>query len=331
VARAITASRGFTLVLVAASALPAGIASGGEATRRAPGDDTRETGGAPAQVVARVNGEAVTRAEWLRLLTSPLERELLLEEPGVAGADPEALGRLALQKLIERRLLLQEGRRRGLTVTSQELDETIAALRRRFEDLEGFGRWMKGRGLEGTALFRSVRDDILVAKARGALAAEASVTGEDVQKYYDLHASELRTEEVWLQVIAVKERADGEEIQRALRKGEDFGRLARGRSLGVRASRGGDVGWVTAESLPPPVRDAVASLEPGEAIGPLAGDDHFLVVRLQERRAGRAKTLGEAQPEIEQRLLRLEQHQAIGGWLKQEQQKATIEVPGLEG
>jgi parvulin-like peptidyl-prolyl isomerase len=319
------------LLLVAASALPAGGATGGDPTGRAPAGGAHGAGGARAQVVARVNGEAVTRAEWLRLVTSPMERGLLQDEAGGAAAGPEALGRVALRKLIERRLLLQEARRRGLTVTSQELDQTIAALRRRFEDLEGFGRWMKGRGLEGTALFRVVRDDILVAKTRGAIAAEASVTGGEVQRYYDAHASELRTEEVWLQVIAVKDRADGEEIQGALRKGEDFGRLARARSLGVRAHRGGDAGWVTAETLPPPVRDAVASLRPGEAIGPLAADGHFLVVRLHGRRPGRAKTLAEARPEIEKRLLGLEQHGAIGQWLREEQRKATIEVFDLEG
>ena len=82
------------------------------------------------EIVAQVNGEPVTRSEWQRLVQSPFERGLLLRELGLPAPDDEALGRLALRKLVHRRLLLQEAARRGVSVSERELDETIASLRR---------------------------------------------------------------------------------------------------------------------------------------------------------------------------------------------------------
>jgi len=278
------------------------------------------------EILARVNGDPVTRGEWERLLTSPVERDLLAQELGAEDPDGRELGALAVRKLIHRCLLLQEAGRRSLTVTEQELDQTITALRRRFEDLEGFGRWMKERGLDDRSLFETTRADILVAKVRGALAEGLRVTDEQVRQYYESHKDELRTEEVWLQVIAVEEQAQAEEIQAALRKGEDFGRLARKRSVGLRAARSGDVGWVTAETLWPPMRDAVATLKPGEAIGPLPKGEEFLIVRLHERRPGRTKTLAEARPEIEQRLLAARQREAIEAWLAEREAESKVEI-----
>ena len=74
------------------------------------------------------------------------------------------------------------------------------------------------------------------------------------------------------------------------------------------------------------MRDAVSTLKPGEAIGPLQKGEQFLIVRLQERRPGRTKTLAEARPEIERRLLAAERQAVVATWLAEQEKKAKIEV-----
>jgi hypothetical protein len=101
-------------------------------------DQAGHTGGAvklDVAVVARVNGEPVTRAEFERMVGNPLTREQLQQELGVKDPDVKDLERLALRQLIHHRLMLQEATRRQITVTNEELDEGMAALRRRFDDL----------------------------------------------------------------------------------------------------------------------------------------------------------------------------------------------------
>ncbi|MBI4463520.1 MAG: peptidyl-prolyl cis-trans isomerase [Acidobacteria bacterium] len=278
------------------------------------------------EMVARVNGEPVAQEELQRMLADPVERSQLLQELGSPKPDDKELERLAIRKLIHRHLILQEAGRRNLHVTEQEFDQALTSLRRSFEDLTSFGMWMKEQGLDDQSLFETLRARMLVARGMGAVVEEVRVTEEQVEQYYEAHKEKLKTEEVWIQIIVVKERETAEEIQAALAKGEDFGRLARKNSLGRRAAQSGDMGWVNFESLPSPLREAVSELKPGEALGPLERGEEFLVVRLEARRPGRTKSLAEARPEIEQRLLASKQQETAQAWLAEQEKKSQIEV-----
>ncbi len=279
-----------------------------------------------AGIVARVNGEPVTRAQLERLLANPREHYLLVQELGVQDPDPKELDRLAVRKLIHRRLILHEGARRNLIVTDKDLDQALTSLRRRFTDLKSFGMWMKQEGLDDQSLFESTRAEMLAARVRAALVEGVRVSEEQAKEYYQAHKDDLKTEEAWLQIIVVKDAAAAAEIQAALRKGDDFGRLARQRSVGLRGARGGDAGWVDVETLWPPMRQAVSALKPGEAIGPLQRGEEFLIVRLEERRPGRTKTLAEARPEIERRVLSETQEEVVRAWLTEQEKTSRIEV-----
>jgi parvulin-like peptidyl-prolyl isomerase len=277
-------------------------------------------------VAARVNGEPVTRAELQRLLADPLERSQLLLEVGAQDPDHKELDRLALRKLINRRLILQEAARRNVTVTDQELDKAITSLRRRFEDLRSFGAWMQEQGIEEKSLFETIRDEMLAARVRAALVEGVGLTEEQVQQYYDAHREDLTSEEVRLRLIVVKDKATAEAILAALEKGEAFGALARKRSVGLRAAQGGETGWVDSHALWPRLREAVRTMTAGQAGGPLQRGADFLIVRLDERRPGRVKSLAESRREIERRLLPAKHQEAVQAWLTEQEKKSTIEL-----
>jgi peptidyl-prolyl cis-trans isomerase SurA len=309
------------VVLVVAVAV-APWAPAGAARAAQPGNPT----GPDATVVARVNGDSITRAELRRMRDNPLTRRQLQLELGVEGRDPERLDRLALQKLIHLRLLIQEARQRSMTVTEKELDQAITSLRRGFDDLRSFGMWMNEQGLDERSLFGAIRDDLLADRVRTSLAEGARVGEKDVQQYYEAHQEELRRAEVRLQIIAVHDKATAEEVVATLQKGEAFSRVARKRSSGRLAARGGDMGWINLGSLEPQLRDAAATLKVGDARGPLRRGDEFLVVRLAARRPGQTMTLAHARPEIERRLLPAKRQEAVEAWLTEQQVKSKIEV-----
>lgn len=286
------------------------------------------TWGAEPEIVPRVNGEPVTRGELERMLAAPLTRDQLEREFGGEKPDREKLERLALRKLIERRLILQEAGRRNFRITDQDLDKALVALRRGFKDLRDYGMWMKERGLDDKSLFETIRADMLMKRVMGALVEGVRLTEESVETYYEAHKEDLIIgEEVRLRIIVVKSKAAAEEVVAALRKGESFSRLARVRSLGLHAAQGGDMGWVNFEALPPQLQKAVGMLKAGDVGGPLQkGADEFLIVGLQDRRPVRAKSLAEARPEIKQRLLPVKQQEAVQAWLTEQEKKSKIEV-----
>ena len=283
---------------------------------------------ADVAVVARVNGEPVTRAQFDRMVANPLTLQQARRELGVEEPDRKALERLAMRKLVHLRLLVQEADRRKINVTRKELDEAITALRRRFDDLKDFGAWVKEQGLNDPELFETVRTDMLAERVTAALAEGVSVTEEQAQQYFEAHQENLFIgAEVRLRIIAVSTKVEAEEIMAAVRKGEPFDRLARRRSKGRLAAKGGDTGWVDVQALPSPLREAAAELKPGEVGGPLEkGPGDFLIVGLQDRRPVRAKSLAEARSEIERRLLPEKRREVVQKWLAEQETKAKIEI-----
>lgn len=283
---------------------------------------------AEVAVVARVNGEPVTRAQFDRMVANPLTLRQAQRELGVEEPDRKALERLAMRALVHRRLLVQEAGRRKISVTQKELDEAITALRRRFDSLKEFGAWVKEQGLNDPELFETVRTDMLAERVTAALAEGVSVPEEQAQRYFEAHRDDLIVgAEVRLRIVAVSNKADAEEIMAAVRKGEPFDRLAQRRSMGRLAAKGGDTGWVDFQALPSPLREAAVELKPGEVGGPLEkGPGEFLIVGLQDRRPVRAKSLAEARPEIERRLLPDKRRDVIEAWLTEQEKKAKIEI-----
>lgn len=280
------------------------------------------------EIVATVNGQAVTRTEMRRLLDDPLAIAQLQSTLGSKEPGSEELQRAAVEMLIDRRLILEEAARRSITVTDKEVDDAVLALRGRFPDLASFGLWMQQQGINEESLFDLLGDELLATRVREVLVGEVAPTEDEIEEYYEAHKEDLAIgEEVRLRVIAVTSRAEADEIAAALRQGENFAQLARERSVGQRAANGGDTGWVNFQSLPLPLQPVVARLKAGEAGGPFqTGAEEFLIVGLEGRRPVRAKDLAEARPEIARRLLGTKQQEVLEAWLAEQEKKSKIEV-----
>ncbi len=280
-----------------------------------------------SRVVARVNGEPLTRGALEQLLSDQLMLRQLEQELGGKKATPQEMQRMALRELIVRQLFLQEAARRRLMVAEVDLDRAIAARRGQFKGAKAFREWLDVQGLDEARLREDTRTEILVTQVRVALVEGARPTDEELQAYYDSHKQEMTTsEELKLRVIAVKEKAAADEISGALGTGGDFARLARDRSTGFRAVQGGDIGWVDPRIFPPPLGKAVRGLKAGTTSPPLQGKEGFYIVRAEDRRPGRALSLAEARPAIEKRLLGAKQQQVIQMWLAQQERNSKIEL-----
>ncbi len=282
---------------------------------------------AEPEIVARVNGEPVMRSELRRMVTNPNARSLYQRESGAKKVDGQEFTRWALRKLIVKRLALQEAARRNITVAEQDLDRAVALWKARMKGAKKAEKYLQSRGLDEKSLRDAFRTDMLAGRVSAAVIQDVRVTEEQLQEYYEAHKAELQLpEEVRLRIIAVKDRAAADEVVAAVHRGEEFDRLARERSMEARAAEVGDGRWLAVPGLPPPLRAAVDRLKAGETSEPLQGSAEVIVVRLEERRAARTKTLEEARPEIEKRLLTAKQREVLQAWLKEQEEKAKIEV-----
>lgn len=274
-------------------------------------------------IAARVNGEALTYTE-LRRVTVDLSDLLATRESVPEADDAEEPERAAMQLLVQRRLMLQEAARRGLSVSDDELDAAISELRRRFGDLQAFGEWIDARGLDDQSLIETVRADLLVRQLTDALTAGTRVTEAQIEDYYQAHRNEIPIgTRVRVGLIAVPSHEAGTEVLEDLGNGASFIQVASERSV----APGVFTDWIDPDTLPLPLRQAVEELQEGEVYGPIQkAEDEFLIVGIAGRRTVTAESLAVATPEIERRLLSVAKQMTISKWLTEQQEQAKIEI-----
>lgn len=105
---------------------------------------------------------------------------------------------------------------------------------------------------------------LLIREAIRRIAPRQIVTDKDISLYYHSHISLFSLpEEALVRHIVTSDRNEGIAIQKALDRGSSFSALARAKSLGVGASKGGLMAPFAKGTMPPPF-DEVFDLSPGE-------------------------------------------------------------------
>jgi peptidyl-prolyl cis-trans isomerase C len=287
-------------------------------------------------IVARVNGEAVSRAE--------LERAIRGVEMRAGGPVPpeqrDEVYRGVLDQLIAYRLLVQETRARQVTVPDAEVDKELDAIRRRFPDEQAFSAALKAQQLTLDEVRRDIRQDLEVSKLMDAeVAAKVAVDAAAVKAFYDEHPERFREEEavrashILIRVppeadaqAKARARGEAEAILKALRGGADFATLARERSQDGSAANGGDLGFFTRGQTAPAFEAAAFALEVGQTSGVVETPFGFHVIKLFERRPARLAPFDAVQAEIAA-YLRDERRQALAdAFIAGLRAKARVEV-----
>jgi peptidyl-prolyl cis-trans isomerase C len=189
--------------------------------------------------VATVDGEAITVGQLADHLPPNLD----------TTARAESIRRATLERLIDKKLVLREARRRGLEKDIQyqlELDQKFLVTQR---------------------LFEAVTDQV------------ANVTEADLGSAYEL----LKTE-AHLQVMVIRSESLARQSATELDAGVPFETLATRYSDNQATGKGGDVGFVPQLYVDEPVRSALLKLSPGEHTAPTLSGSQWQIVKLLERR-----------------------------------------------
>ena len=319
----------------------------------------------PAGTAALVNDEAIARQLVETFLKN--DREALGLDPA-NEADRAKLAHLPaaiLDELVQRALIAQEARRRGIEPKEDQLDAEEKRLVEFCGSEARFAVYVAQNGFDR----QGYRDHVLRPAAAGkALAAELTrdldPTDEEVRAYHEAHAADAdaqqpervtgehilinarpgvlaaRLEEteglrpgtpamdaaVARETAAARVRAETVR-QRAAAPGADFGALARQESEdpGSRGA-GGSLGIFARGVHPPALDDAFFALQPGE-ISPVVQTEYgFHVLRITARLPAGPKTFDEAAPEIRRRLRQEKSARRLREWLDGARTAARIVV-----
>lgn len=312
-------------------------ADGGRSTAGGGSTTTAAHGEKPQAVVidriaAVVNNEVITLSE--------VDSQI---PPGAAASQTERtrLRRETLDRLIEAALVSQEAARANVTVSEQEVDVEIAAVRER-EKLteEELVRALTQEGLTLAEYRSRLADNIKRAKIVGRMV-RGSLTIPDTQlrAYYEEHKAEFTppaARRLRLLLLPVSPgasdaeravvRAEAQALRLRASNGESFEVLVKAYSQGPGADEGGDLGTVAAGHLDPRFEAAVKGLKPGQVSGPVAVERGVALLQLLERTGGEPEPFENVRDRIYRTLYEKEFDRALEQWVKELKAKAAIEV-----
>jgi peptidyl-prolyl cis-trans isomerase C len=202
------------------------------------------------QAVARVNGQTI----W----ASDVKREAVAEGmigPGDPLAVSSDLFRQVLDEVIDTRVLAAEA-------LARHLDSDPLAQRRLAA--------ARDRALENIIV------DSVVGKAVNQQAQNAL--------YQEFLKNRTPSEDIHLSQIVFATVTDAEAARKQLASGSDFAALAMQRSIDNETRfKGGDLGVMTTDTLPPPLAEAVKGVKAGQLAGPVKVDAGWALLKVDDR------------------------------------------------
>jgi peptidyl-prolyl cis-trans isomerase C len=288
-------------------------------------------------VVARVNGEAISRGE-LEMAVGELEARAGQPMP---PDQRDRIVRGVLDQVIGYRLLRQESIARKIAVPDAEVEARIAAIRSQFPSEEAFTQTLELRKMTLANLRNDAREGIQIdTMLRTELAGATGVTAEQVTEFYEKNPSEfqqgerVRASHILIGVAenadpAVKEQAHARaaDVLKEVKAGKDFAALAKQYSNDPgSAPNGGDLGYFERGQMVGPFEQAAFSLAPTQTSDLVESRFGYHIIRVVDKQASRTIPLADVRPQIQQYLEGQSRERQTGAFVDSLKAKGKVEI-----
>lgn len=258
------------------------------AKQSVPAEQPASAANADADVVATVNGKAITRAEY-----DSYARERTMHRPP-SSKDPEEERKAVINELINLELIRQDAVNKGL----DKKPEVVA-------DLENQRRSI----LVGTAVRQQVENN--------------PISDEALKKEYDARIASQSTTEYKARHILLSSEEDAKGIIAQLDKGADFQKLANEHSSDPAAKNGGDLGWFTADQMVQPFAEAVKTMKKGAYTkAPVKTEFGWHVILLEDTRQNPPPSF----EQVKEQVRNFMQSQQINDYISKLREQGKIEI-----
>lgn len=293
----------------------------------------------PEDVIARVNGaEVITRAE-LDTAVYVVARQRFyhgrMDDQRLQALRAEMLG-----SLIDRVLLLEEARARGVKAPAA-LEERLYRQLRRGYNVEAMPADHR-REIE-KELRRRAAEQALLEAVESEVRSVGKPTQRDLELFYRQNLDKFTTPpRLRLSVILLKvapsapvqawqaAEEEGRQLRRKIEAGADFAELARLRSGDSSAEAGGDLGFVHEGMLSLEAQQAIDTLAVGAVSAPVVLLQGVALFRVEQRQEAKVNPLEQVRGRAQGLWRRDRADQAWQGLLQSLRAKADIEIINSE-
>jgi peptidyl-prolyl cis-trans isomerase SurA len=254
------------------------------------------------EIVAQVNNDIITRADYLQALRDfreELGRQLNGKPDAEINAEFEKLRPTVLDLMIEDLLLEQKAKELNMDVEAEVNQQMIAIAKENgAPNVIEFEAQMKAQGVDPEVARSSLRKNLQhqeVIQKEVMMPIYQSISDKEKREFYDKHKDafifpgDIVLSEVFLPLdnqtaAEVEQRA--RRLVTELRAGGSFEDAVMKNSPPTQPSRAqqGKMGSFKADEIKPEVKAAIADLKPGQVSDPIRVQNGFQIIRLDERK-----------------------------------------------
>jgi peptidyl-prolyl cis-trans isomerase SurA len=307
-----------------------------------------------AEIIARVNDQVITRADYERAMKE-LDQEA--HQHGASMQDISAAHKDLLRGLIDQQLWLSKGKELGITGET-ELINRLNEIRKQYnlETMDDLEKAAKEQGVSFEDFKANIRNTIITQEVmHQEVGRKAQFTPGEAERYFEQHKQEYaQPESVTLSEILVSTgtpapsvvgpgaaepddpaklaaaQAKADEIEAKLHAGGDFAQLARTFSDGSTASEGGNIGQFGRGKLAKVFEEATFALKAGQITAPIRTRQGFVIFKVAQHVPGGIPDFKDVQEQVEQNFYMSRMEPATREYLTTLREQAFIDIkPGF--
>ena len=246
---------------------------------------------------AVVGDDVISVADFQRALSVAMRKKYYHAKP--PEAEFAKFQREVGDEVVNRVLLLNEARRRGIQPDRARIDASVKGYDAQYKDS---ANWKVNRDKMLAAVIPQLERESLLERLEVLVKTLPEPSPAVVRRYYDEHKELfVEPEQVKLSVILLKvdpsspqalwnsARDEGQAVHKRLLAGADFGELARLHSGDRSAPQGGEMDYTHRGMLPEAIDKVVEKLRPHEVSEPVQVLEGVAILRLDDRRVARQR------------------------------------------
>ncbi|MFZ5907238.1 MAG: SurA N-terminal domain-containing protein [Nitrospirota bacterium] len=283
------------------------------------------------RVLATVNGEIITYADYVRFTGNRLNME------GQDWVDEQML-----RNLIEDRMMLFEAKKRGIGTSEAEVDKALEEFKKD-QNLshDDFEEGLRQEGLTLQMYRNNIQENITIAKlVHEEVDSKIFVTDKEAEDYFASHGRDFlttfETREVKAIFLRLREGAPVTEITdlkrrtleivSRLKDGEDFDLLVEEYADEPLKSLGGRLGTFRRGTLVPALDEKAFAMGKGQTSGPIWVAEGVYILRVVNATDEQFKTFHEVRGEVRKILFRQKKEKLYKEWLKTLWDKTPVTI-----
>lgn len=248
------------------------------------------------RIIAVVNNDVIMESE-LNTRVDTIKTQLKQRQTRLPA--DVVLRKQVLERLIISHLQLQAAALRGIRISDQRLNASIARIAQQNQmTIVQFRQTLEKDGFDFNVFREDIRREMIISRLlQRAVKQRINISEQEITNFLSTNkslattANEYRLAHI---LIQLPEAANAEQIESAqrqadaaiakLRAGEDFSQVAAANSAGKNAFEGGDLGWRKKAQLPSIFADMVADMNKGDISDLIRSPSGFHIIQLSDIR-----------------------------------------------